>query len=78
MGTIISIQAHCSDSFAMRAKDEEGKHLLDYNGYVPEFLGGFDDVELEIDVDTGRILNWDSVRATTELHDLKDAEDNGR
>jgi hypothetical protein len=31
----------------------------EYNGYVPSFLGrGGDDVELEIDLETGQIVGW--------------------
>jgi hypothetical protein len=36
----------------------------EYDGYVPKFLGGGDDVELDIDLDTGKILNW---KPTTEI-----------
>lgn len=39
----------------------DGMKTSDYEGYVPDFFPGnhFGDyVELEIDVDTGQILNW--------------------
>ncbi len=49
----LSIQAHCSDCFSMNLCGKK------YQGYVPPFLGGGgDDVELEIDLDTGQILDW--------------------
>lgn len=42
--------------------DNNSKHILfDYEGYVPGFMPGDhygDYVELEIDLDTGKILNW--------------------
>lgn len=36
---------------------------VEHNGYVPNFLGGGDDVELKIDVLTGKIINWDTQKA---------------
>ena len=39
----------------------DGKEVADYSGYVPEFFPEDhygDYVELEIDIDTGQILNW--------------------
>lgn len=60
MTTIISINAKCSDLFAA-SLTQDGKHIGDYDGYVPEFFPGNhygDYVELKIDVATGQILNW--------------------
>jgi hypothetical protein len=40
---------------------ENGEVLGQYEGYVPDFFPGQhygDYVQMEIDVDTGRILNW--------------------
>ena len=40
----------------------DGKRVGEYDGYVPLFLqndcGGEDYIEMRIDVDTGKILNW--------------------
>lgn len=59
MHKTIKIQAHCRDCFQGILKDENGKATHDYEGYVPDFFGsGADDVELEIDLATGQILNW--------------------
>jgi hypothetical protein len=56
----ISITAKCSDMFSAVLR-ENGKTLGTYEGYVPKFFPGEhygDYVELEIDAETGRILNW--------------------
>ncbi len=54
--TTISICAKCSDMFS--ASLDDGR---EYDGYVPKFFPGEhygDYVELEIDLKTGKILNW--------------------
>lgn len=52
----IRISAKCSDLFSM--SDKNGRN---YNGYVPDFLGSYSDyVELEIDLETGQLLNWEA------------------
>lgn len=61
MGNVIHMSAKCSDLFGMLVLDATGKEVLDYSGYVPDFFPGehFGDyVQLEIDADTGTILNW--------------------
>ena len=55
MSRVISISAKCSDLFSMSMDGKE------YNGYVPKWISpdGYGDyVEFEIDLDTGKILNW--------------------
>lgn len=65
---ILSVFGKCRDMFAAIC---EG---MEYDGYVPEFLGGGDMVALQIDVETGKILNWDSKAAKTWMREnLKDA-----
>jgi hypothetical protein len=58
----ISIIAKCSDLFAAGLFDKDGNQIgSDYSDYVPDWFPGehFGDyVELDIDVETGRILNW--------------------
>jgi len=57
---IISISAKCSDLFSA-SLSEDGKLIGKYEGYVPDFFPEEhygDYVELEIDVDTGQIVNW--------------------
>lgn len=54
--TTISISAKCSDLFNARLNDGR-----EYDGYVPAFFPGEhygDYVMLDIDLATGRILNW--------------------
>ena len=56
----IQISAKCSDLFSAILK-EDGKEKGNYDGYVPDFMPGrhFGDyVNLEIDIETGQILNW--------------------
>lgn len=58
---IIRINAKCSDMFSADVIDETGKLLKEYNGYVPRFFPGqhFGDyIELDIELETGKILNW--------------------
>lgn len=57
----IQITAKCSDLFSARCKDENGKELGEYDGYVPRWMPEEhygDYVELTIDIATGKILNW--------------------
>lgn len=58
----ISFTAKCSDLFGAALLDKE-RNLLgeEHDGYVPKFFPGehFGDyIEMEIDIETGRILNW--------------------
>jgi hypothetical protein len=61
---ILKISAKCSDLFsATLTNTDNPAHPLqgDYDGYVPDFMPGEhygDYVQLEIDIDTGHILNW--------------------
>lgn len=50
-----------SDQFSAALHDANDKELKEYEGYVPDFFPGEhygDYVILDIDIDTGRILNW--------------------
>jgi hypothetical protein len=56
----VNISAKCSDLFNA-SLTVDGKPIGNYDGYVPEFMPGEhygDYVTLEIDIDTGKILNW--------------------
>lgn len=61
--TTIHISAKCSDLCGMFLRDGN-KIVGEYDGYVPEWLPNpkedhFGDyVNLEIDIATGKILNW--------------------
>jgi hypothetical protein len=57
---IIKFSAKCSDMFAADLVDD-GNVRGKYDGYVPDFFPGEhygDYVQLEIDIDTGKIVNW--------------------
>ena len=57
----ISISAKCSDLCFSQLKDSEGLVVAEHDGYVPalmpdEHYGDY--VKLDIDLETGTILNW--------------------
>ena len=62
MAKIMHINSKCSDCFSMSISDtKSGDYIVDdYDGYVPpgSGVGSGDYVELDIDVETGQILNW--------------------
>ena len=59
MPTILHITAKCSD-LCDSVLTKNGKILVEHDGYVPSIMpeGGGDYVDIEIDVATGKILNW--------------------
>ena len=55
------LSAKCSDLCWLRIDNDDGEPLLEHDGYVPDFMPGQhwgDYIDLEIDVETGVILNW--------------------
>lgn len=57
----VKISAKCSDLCFTELLDAKGKTLFSNDGYVPDFFPDehFGDyVVLEIDLATGKILNW--------------------
>lgn len=66
----ISISAKCSDLCCAQLQDKDGAYVAEHNGYVPalmpeEHYGDY--VILDIDLETGIILNWKRPdRATVE------------
>ena len=49
------------DTFECKLKDENNNIILNYEGYVPDFMPDdhFGDyIYLNIDIETGQILNW--------------------
>ena len=72
MARILKTCIKCVDRFAATL-EEDGKETANYEGYVPGFFPEehFGDyVELEIDIDTGVILNWNKP-TKKELEELK-------
>lgn len=58
---ILKIYAKCSDCCAASLEDDKGNELKDHDGYVPNFMPGQhygDYIILDIDIETGQILNW--------------------
>lgn len=58
---VLSIHIKVRDEFAAQLLNDKDEVLRDYEGYVPEFMPGdhFGDyLMLDIDIDTGKILNW--------------------
>jgi hypothetical protein len=57
----IKIHAKCRDSCSAEILDQDGEKIFDRDGYVPSFMPGEhygDYLILDIEIDTGRILNW--------------------
>ena len=73
---ILSISAKSSDLNSIQFKDKNGKVTKsnDY-AYVPEGLGigGGDYVEMDIDTETGQILNWKPVSDAKVIEAIKEA-----
>ena len=69
--TSIFVTAKCSDLCNVQFFNEDGTKVGESNGYVPDFMPEEhwgDYVELEIEVATGKILNW-KVPTQKELKD---------
>jgi len=65
--TILRVTAKCADLFNVSLEDNKGKIIGEYDGYVPKFMPGEhygDYVELEINIDTGLITNWNTCTKT--------------
>jgi hypothetical protein len=65
--TTLRISAKCNDLFAASLLDKVGHCFGELDGYVPRGLGigGGDYVNLNIDLATGKILDW--VPPTTDI-----------
>lgn len=57
---ILKLSAKCSDMCSAVLVSDKGKVLKERDGYVPSIMpeGGGDYVDIDIDVATGKILNW--------------------
>jgi hypothetical protein len=57
----VSISAKCSDLCFTALCGDRGTVLIEHDGYVPKFFPGEhygDYVQLDIDMDTGKVTNW--------------------
>lgn len=55
------INAKCSDCCVTTLLDGSGNEIFEHDGYVPSFMPEDhwgDYVQLHIDLETGKILNW--------------------
>lgn len=80
--TKLVIYAHSRDCNTVTAHSDEGDsiELTNYtSGYVPlgMCIGGGDDIQLEIDIATGKILDWDTAKVRARIAEMtkKDEED---
>lgn len=73
----LHLQAHSRDCNSISVYDENGRECMELNGYVPVkmCIGGGDDVELVIDIETGTIQNWDAEKVRARLEELRPVED---
>ena len=58
---IVEIVGKTSDRCHVTFKNEDGLEMGERDGYVPSFMPGQhfgESIELEIDIETGQILNW--------------------
>lgn len=70
MTMILTITAKVADAFSCRLHSEAGTHA-EHEGYVPDFMPGphhGDYIMLDIENETGRIMNWKPVRPS-QVHD---------
>ena len=56
----IRLSGKASDMFNYSVYDTDGLELLDKEGYAPDIYGvcGGDYFDLEIDIETGKIVDW--------------------
>jgi hypothetical protein len=61
MAKILTIQAKCSDLCNVGYTNDKFEEFS-HDGYVPEGIGigGGDYIEIEIDVETGKVRNWNT------------------
>lgn len=59
--SVARIVAKCSDLCSVTLLDDQNNPIARHNGYVPDFMPGEhygDYVEIDIELSTGKILNW--------------------
>jgi hypothetical protein len=67
----ILVSGKCSDLSSVQVRDDEGKIVSEKDGYVPYGLGvgGGDYIELKIDLETGKIEDFDPEKVKEALRD---------
>jgi hypothetical protein len=71
--SILSVSGWCRDSFHMTYIGE----TIVEDHYVPYgmCIGGGDELAFDIDVETGKILNWDPEKVKAKLAELQGGEE---
>jgi len=65
----LSINVKTRDSFSCSLYDKENNKIKEYIGYVPDFMPEEhygDYLMLDIDIDTGQIMNWNVTKKQIE------------
>lgn len=77
----VEICCKVRDNFCCVLKDQDGNKVIDYDGYVPGFMPGEhygDYIELNIDLETGQILNWKNnieIKIQEFINDINEGQD---
>lgn len=75
---IIRMSAKCSDLFSATLANADATEQVEYDGYVPDFFPGDhygDYVQFDIDINTGKILNWKKPTAEQLADTFKEDKD---
>ncbi len=75
---IMSMNIKCSDQFYCNIEGPNGFLVQDYQGYVPDFMPDDhygDYIILDIDLDTGKIVNWRKDIKTQVAQFINDCKD---
>jgi hypothetical protein len=78
---VISFTAKCSDMFSGQLLDDKGETITEHYGYVPDWFPGKhygDYVILDIDIETGQILNWEKPSAGALQEWIDERQDDAR
>ena len=69
---LLYVTAHGRDCNNVLVQNAEGRMVLNHCGYIPlgMCIGGEDDLELTIDIETGTIVGWDAERVKLRLAEL--------
>lgn len=73
MKKTIQFYGKTSDCFGGVIKVDD-KVIKEMDGYPPFFLGDGDGIDLEIDLATGQILNWDAAKVEKEIAEILQEE----
>lgn len=73
---ILRVCAKCVDNFSAKLIHQQGHEMKSHDGYVPNFMPGDhygDYIEIDIDTETGMIVNWTNPPLKKVLNDLNGA-----